>query len=146
MRTSIIIRASRFRATRVKKPLNLHEQSLGKKALRDETIGAMAATLVGEREPVKFGEDDHAQVRAGEADLLCSLQPVDPRHAEIEEDKVRPPERGEMYRVLAVTGRADDLKAPRKLKILADGAQSGGRIVSDQDPNGIRKGHKQLRS
>ena len=146
MRTSIIIRASRYRATRAKKPLNLHEQSLGKKALRDETIGAVAATLVGEGKPVKFGEDDHAQVRAGEADLLCSLQPVDPRHAEIEENKVRLPERGEMYRVLAVTGRSNDLKAPSKLEILADGAQGGGRIVSDQDPNGIHKGHKQLRS
>jgi len=116
----LVAGARLFRLTPREEALNLDEQALWKQTLGDEAVGAVAPALVGERKPMELGKDDHAQVRAGEADLLCSLQPVDPRHAEIEKDKVRLPERGEMHRVLAVTGRANDLKTTRELEIVAD--------------------------
>ena len=104
-------------------------------ALGDKTVRAVAETFIGQRKAIEFGKNDHAQVWAGEADLLCSLQPVDPRHAEIEENQIGLVDGRELNRVQAVTGGPDDLKTTSKFEVVADGAESGGRIVGDQDTN-----------
>jgi len=109
--------------------------------LGDEAVGAMAKTFIGEREATEFGEYDHAQVRTGEADLLRSLQPVNPRHAEIEEHQIGLVDGRELNRVQAVTGGGDDLKASGELEEIADGAEGGGGIVGDENANFSWSGH-----
>jgi hypothetical protein len=93
-----------------KQTRNLREQAVRQVTLVDEAIGAVAATFVGKRKAIEFREDDHPQVWAGEADLLCSLQPVDPRHAEIEKDQIRLVNGCKLYSIQAVTGCPYDLK------------------------------------
>jgi len=130
--------------------LNLHEQALGQETLGDEAVCAVAATFVPERQAIQFGKNDHPQVGAGEADLLCSLQPIDPRHAEIEENQVGLFEGRELYSIYAVTGGPNDLKASSKFEIIADGAKSSWRIIGNENSNrpgkmhhfSVKKGHQ----
>lgn len=48
----------------------------------------MPETLLAEREAFELGEDDDAHRGSATMDLFSCFQPVDARHAEIEEDKV----------------------------------------------------------
>src|SRR5271170_2173873 len=102
-------------------------------ALGDEAVRAVAKTFIGQREAIEFGKDNHAQVRAGEADLLCSLQPVDPRHAEIEENQIGLVDGRELNRVQAITGGTNDLKASGEFEVVADGLEGRGGIVGDEN-------------
>lgn len=104
-------------------------------ALGDEAIGAAAAAFVGKRKAVELGEDDHAQVWAGEADLLESLQPIDPRHAEIEENQVRFFCRSDLHRILAITGGTNDLKPPSKFEVITNRPKSRRRIIGNENAN-----------
>lgn len=123
--------------TRRKKALDLREQAIRKMALVDEAVGTVAAALVGKREAVKFGKDDHPQVRTGEADLLCSLQPVNPRHAEIEENQIGLVDGCKVYSMQAVTGGPNDLKPSGKFEIVPHGAKGRGGIVGNKNANGF---------
>jgi hypothetical protein len=115
-------------------------------ALVDEAVGAVAPTLVGKREALKFGKDNHAQVRAGEADLLCSLQPIDPRHAEIEKDKVRLVGGCELNRVQAVTSSPHDLKTAGEFQVITDRTKRCGGIVGYKNANCIALAHDPSRT
>lgn len=79
-----------------KETLNLHQEAFGQDAFGNEAVCAAATAFVAERKAIQFGEDDEPQVRVGKADLLCSFQPVDPRHAQIEQDQVRLVERSKL--------------------------------------------------
>jgi hypothetical protein len=123
--------------TRRKKALDLREQAIRKMALVDETVGTVAAALVGKREAVEFRKDDHPQVRTGEADLLCSLQPVNPRHAEIEENQIGLVDGCKVYSMQAVTGGPNDLKPSGEFEIVPHGAKRRGGIVGNKNANGF---------
>jgi hypothetical protein len=97
-----------------KETRNLREQAVRQVTLVDEAIGAVATTFVSKRKAIEFREDDHPQVWTGEADLLCSLQSIDPRHAEIEKDQIRLVDGCELYSIQAVTGFPHDLKPSGK--------------------------------
>ena len=123
--------------TRRKKALDLREQAIRKMALVDEAIRAVAAAFVGKREAVEFRKDDHPQVRTGEADLLCSLQPVNPRHAEIEENQIGLVDGCKVYSMQAVTGGPNDLKPSGEFEIVPHGAKRRGGIVGNKNANGF---------
>jgi hypothetical protein len=110
----------------------------------NETVRTMATAFVCQREAVKFGKNDHPQARTGEADLLCSLQSVNPRHAEIEENQIRPVNGRKLNRVQAVSGGPYDLKPPGKLQVIPHGAKCREGIVSDEDTNGLLGVHSLL--
>jgi len=95
-------------------------------ALRDETVRPVAATFVGQRLAIEFGKDDQPQVWAGKADLQGSLQPIDPWHAEIEQDEIRLVDGRELNRVQAVTGGPDDLKPSGEFEVIADRTKGRG--------------------
>ena len=119
--------------------LNFSEQAVRKMTLVDERIGAMAATLVGKRKAIEFRKNDHPQVRTGEADLLSGLQSVDPRHAEIEKDKVRLTSGCELHCILAVASSPHDLKTAGEFEVITHRAKRCGGIVGDQDANTFRR-------
>jgi hypothetical protein len=123
--------------TRRKKALDLREQAIRKMALVDEAVRAVAAAFVGKRETIKFRKDDHPQVRTGEADLLCSLQPVNPRHAEIEENQIGLVDGCKVYSMQAVTGGPNDLKPSGEFEIVPHGAKRRGGIVGNKNANGF---------
>jgi hypothetical protein len=113
------------------KTLNFREQPIRQMTLVHEAVRAVAQTLVGKRQAIQFGKDDHPQARTGEADLLCSLQSVHPRHAEIEEDQVRPVDGCELYSILAVAGGSDDLKPSGEFQVITHRAKRCGGIVGN---------------
>jgi hypothetical protein len=80
-----------------------------------------------------FRKDDDTQVRVGKADLLGSFQPVDPRHAQIEQDQVRLVERSKLDGVQAVTGGSNNVETTSKIQIVADGPQGGRRVVCNDN-------------
>jgi hypothetical protein len=133
----IVTRPRTAAFTRRKKALDLREQAIRKMALVDETVGTVAAALVGKREAVEFRKDDHPQVRTGEADLLCSLQPVNPRHAEIEENQIGLVDGCKVYSMQAVTGGPNDLKPSGEFEIVPHGAKRRGGIVGNKNANGF---------
>jgi len=96
-------------------------------------VSAVPQAFFSEGKTVQFGENNHAQVGAGEPDLFGGFESVDPGHAEIEKDKIGLVQGCELHSILAVTGRCNDLKAARKFQVVADGAQRRRRIVSDQN-------------
>lgn len=110
-------------------------------ALVDEAVGAVAETFVGQREAIEFGENDHPRVWAGEADLLGGLQPIDPRHAEIEENQIGLVDGHELNCVQAVTGGPHDLKPTGKFEVIANGTKGRGRIVGDENSNAFGSAH-----
>ena len=120
---------------RRKKTLNLREETVRQMTFVEKTVGTVAAAFVGNGQAVEFGEDDHAQVRTGEADLLSSLQPVDPRHAEIEKDEVRLAGGYELHSVQAVTSGPYDLKPSGEFQIVANRAERCRGIVGNQNTN-----------
>jgi hypothetical protein len=125
-----------------KQTLDFREQVVREMTLVDETVSAVAATLVGKRQAIEFGKDDHPQVRTGEADLLCSLQPVNPRHAEIEKDQVRLVDGYELNSIQAITGGSYDLKPSGEFEVITHRAKRCGGIVGNQDANGFDRVHQ----
>lgn len=111
--------------------LNFREEAVREMTLMDETVGTVAATFVGERQAIEFGKDDHPQVRTGEADLLCSLQPVNPRHAEIEENQIRLVDGCKLNSIQAVTGGSHDLKPAGEFKVITHRTKRCGGIVGN---------------
>jgi hypothetical protein len=118
-----------------KQALDFWQQAIREVALMNETVRAMAAAFVCQREAVKFGENDHPQARTGEADLLCSLQSVNPRHAEIEENQVWPLDGCKLNCMQAVSGGSYNLKPPGKLQVIPHGPKCRDGIVCDEDTN-----------
>jgi hypothetical protein len=115
--------------------LDFREQTVRQMTLVHEAIRAVAQALVGKRQAIQFGKDDHPQARTGEADLLCSLQSVNPRHAEIEEDQVRPVDGCELYSIQAVAGGSYDLKPSGEFQVITHRAKRCGGIVGNQYTN-----------
>lgn len=105
-------------------------------------MSTAAHTFFREGKAVQFGEDDYAQVRAGEADLLGCFEAIDPGHAEIQQNKIGLVECRELHGILAVAGRSDDLKSARKLKVVTDETQRRRRIVSNQDTDLLLFAHQ----
>jgi len=120
-------------ATWRKEPLNLHQEPFRKKAFGNEAVSAAPLTFIRQGKSVQFGEDDHAHVRTGKADLLGGFEAVDARHAEIEQGQIGLVERRELDGILAVTGRSDDLKGARKLQVVTNGTQRRWGIISDEN-------------
>ncbi len=118
-----------------KQTLNLHQQAFRQNALRDEAVRAVATAFVTERKAMQFGKDDDTQVRVGKADLLSSFQPVDPRHAQIEQDQVRLVERSKL----------DGVQAASKIQIVADEPQGGRRVVCNDNTDFLKRAQCNLR-
>jgi hypothetical protein len=116
-----------------KQTLDLHQQALRQNAFRDKTVCAAAPAFVAERKAMQFGKDDDTQARVGKADLLSSFQPVDPRHAQIEQDQVRLVERSKLDGVHAITGGSHDFETTSKIQIVADRPQGGRRVVCNDN-------------
>jgi hypothetical protein len=128
-----------------KQTLNLHQQAFRQNALRDEAVRAVATAFVTERKAMQFGKDDDTQVRVGKADLLSSFQPVDPRHAQIEQDQVRLVERSKLDGVQAITGGTHDFETASKIQIVADGPQGGRRVVRNDNTDFLKRAQCNLR-
>ena len=94
---------------------------------------------------MQFGEDDDTQVRVGKADLLSSFQPVDPRHAQIEQDQVRLVDRSKLDCVQAITGGSNNFKTTSKIQIIADGPQCGRRVVCNDNTDFLKRAQCNLR-
>src|SRR5271167_995936 len=114
--------------------------------LLNEAVRTTATAFIGKREAIELGKDDHPQVRTGEADLLCSLQSVDPRHAEIEQDQVRLVDGRELNCVQAVTGSPDDLKTAGEFQVITQRTKRCGGIVGNKDANRIWSVHHLFRT
>ena len=94
---------------------------------------------------MQFRKDDDTQVRVGKADLLSSFQPVDPRHAQIEQDQVRLVERSKLDGVQAITGGSNNFETTSKIQIIADGPQGGRRVVCNGNADFLESAQFNLR-
>jgi hypothetical protein len=94
---------------------------------------------------MQFRKDDDTQVRVGKADLLGSFQPVDPRHAQIEQDQVRLVERSKLDGVQAITGSSNDFETTSEIQIIADGPQGGRRVVCNDNTDFLESAQFNLR-
>ena len=128
-----------------KQTLNLHQQAFWQDTFRNEAVCAAATAFVAERKAMQFGEDDDTQVRVGKADLLSSFQPVDPRHAQIEQDQVRLVERSQLDGVQAITGGTHNFETASKIQIVADGPQGGRRVVCNDHTDFLKRAQGNLR-
>lgn len=134
-RAKLIVTGPRCAVIAGEETLDLREQMVRQMAFMHKTVGTVAAAFIGNGQTVELRKDDHPQVRTGEADLLCSLQSVDPRHAEIKKDKIGLALRCELHRVQAVTGCPDDLKPTGEFQVVTHRAKRCGGIVGNKDFN-----------
>jgi len=97
----------------------------------------VVAALFFERGSIDFGEENDAQRGMRLAKFPGRLQTVEARHAEIQHREIGLMTLGELDGIEAIAGGADDFEATREMQIIADGLQSGRRIVGDQDADGF---------
>jgi len=120
---------------------DFEQKVVGQPALGDETIGAVAPAFFLESGTINLRVDDDPKTGEVTAKFPGRLEAVEPRHAEIEKREIRAVMRRELNGVHPVACGANHFEAPGKTEIVADRAESRGRIVGDQNPNGSGRDH-----
>ena len=108
----------------------------------DKTVGAVAATFIGQRKAVEFGKNNDTKVRIDQADALGRFQAIDTGHAEIQENQIRLVKGHQLNGVQTITGGTNNFKATREFEVIADRPESGRGIVCNQDANRFVRRHK----
>ena len=126
-----------------KQAMNFQEQAIGQAAFGDEAVNAVRKTFLFERWAADLGIDDDAKGGLSGAKLNGGFEAVHTRHAEIEKGEIDLIVSAQLNGVDAIAGGADDVEPTGKFEVVANGTESGGGVVGDEDADCGRIGHRE---